>query len=58
MVFEGKEINVLSDQPLGFFRHLALRNPQGGFGHRDCKIVDLDAIELVDTHLDIFVAEA
>lgn len=37
---------------LGLLEHLALRDPQGGLGDGDGKIVDLDAVELVDAHLD------
>ena len=40
------------DDSLGFGHHLRLANPQGCRSDSDGKIVDFDAIELVDAHLD------
>ena len=40
------------DDIFGFLHHLALGNPQGGFGDSDGKIVDLDAVKLSDGDLD------
>ena len=42
----------MGDDVLGLFQHLALGDPQGGFGHGGGEVVDLDAVELVDGDLD------
>ena len=38
------------DDSFGFVKHLRLRNPQGSGGYGDGKVIDFDAIELVDAH--------
>lgn len=40
------------DHIFGLFHHLALCDPEGGFGDGGGEIVDLDAVELVDGDLD------
>ena len=42
----------MGDDVLGLFQHLALGDPQGGFGHGGGEVVDLDAVELVDGDLN------
>ena len=49
---QGQEVDVVVNDALGLSHHLTLAYPQRSGGHGDGKIVDLDAIELIDTHLD------
>lgn len=42
----------MADQFLSLLHHLALGDPQGGLGHGHSKVVDLNAVELADGHLD------
>ena len=49
---QGQEVDVVVNDALGLSHHLTLAYPQRCGGHGDGKIVDLDAIELIDTHLD------
>ena len=42
----------MGDNIFRFFQHLALRNPQGGFGNCGGKVVDLNAVKLMDGNLN------
>ena len=37
---------------LGLLHHLVFGDPEGSFGHRHRKVVDLDAVELADGYLN------
>ena len=50
--FERKCINMEGRYFLRLLHHLLLSYPEGGGGYRDRKIVDLNAVELVDIHLN------
>ncbi|MBQ7212781.1 MAG: hypothetical protein IJS19_09015, partial [Muribaculaceae bacterium] len=45
----------MAQNGFGLANHLAFGNPQSGFGHGHGKIVDLDAVELADFHVDEIV---
>ena len=49
---QRQEINVAADDLLGLTEHLCLADPECRRGHRHGEVVDLDAVELVDAHLD------
>ena len=42
----------MGDNIFCFFQHLALRDPQGSFSNCSGKVVDLNAVKLVDGDLD------
>ncbi len=52
IALQGQEVDVVVDDLLRLRHHLCLAYPQGGGGYGDGEIVDFDAVELVDTHLD------
>lgn len=37
---------------LGLLHHLAFRDPQGGLGHSNSKVVNLNTVELADRYLN------
>ena len=49
---EREKFELMLDDLASLLNHLTFSNPQGGFGYGDGKVIDLDAIELVDAHLD------
>ena len=52
VALQGQEVDVVVDDLLRLRHHLRLADPEGGGGHGDGEVVDLDAIKLVDAHLD------
>ena len=52
VALEGQEVDVVADDLLRLRHHLRLADPEGGGGHGDSEVVDLDAVELVDAYLD------
>ena len=43
---------MVGDNILCFFQHLALCDPQGGFGNRGGKVIYFDTIKLMDGNLN------
>ena len=52
IAFQRQKVDVLTHNSLSFGKHLRLANPQSRGGDSYGKIVDFDAVELVDAHLD------
>ena len=52
VAFQGQKVDVHVDDALGLLHHLVFGDPEGRLGDGHRKVVDLDAIELADGHLD------
>ena len=50
--FQRQEVQRHMDNLFRLFHHLAVCDPEGGFGNSHGKIVDLNAVELADGDLD------
>ena len=55
---ERQELQIAVQNLRGRLHHLVLGDPKRSFGHVDGEVVDFDAVELVDVHVDLeLVAE-
>ena len=52
IAFQGQEVDVHVDDAFGLLHHLIFGDPEGGLGDGHGEVVDLDAVELPDGHLD------
>ena len=50
--FKREEVDVVPDYLFRFAQHLTFGDPEGGFRDGDSKIVDLNAVELINGHED------
>ena len=50
--FERQIIQIEFNNPLSLVHHLAFGDPEGGCCDGDGKVVDLDAVELMDIDFD------
>ena len=50
--FQGQEVNILFDDALRFCQHLGFADPESSSGYCNSKIIDFNAIELLDAHFD------
>ena len=52
IVLQWQRFEVISHNSVGFLQHLGFGNPKGRLRYRTGKVINLDAVELVDGDLD------